>query len=173
MTAIRNTSLIEGNLADEPKCFAKNDKWAAYVSFTILHTDRRMNEETRQWEDGRTTAVRVDFHGPQAERYIRLIQERPDLFAKGTAVVAWGSPADTPNAYIDRENKPRSTQTLAGTKIIPDQIVNQRRGKAKEAQPPTMAAQQQAARQQGTVPPEYDPWAVDGRFPMAGGAMGI
>ena len=156
MTAIKNTSIIVGNLADEPKCFQKNDKWAARVSFTILHTERRLNENTRQWEDGRTTAVRVDFHGQQAERYIRLIQEHEGLFAKGTAVVAWGSPSDNPNAYTDREGKPKATQTLNGTRIIPDQIVNQRRQGAKRNANPAPAAQAQPS-----MSVDDDPWAND------------
>ena len=37
MTAIKITALIEGNLADDPKCFARTDTMPARVGFTILH----------------------------------------------------------------------------------------------------------------------------------------
>ncbi len=76
MGAIKTTSLVEGNLAAEPKHFPQG-QYPALVSFRILHTERRLNPQTDQWEDGRTTAVDVNFHGDAAERYARIIRKQP------------------------------------------------------------------------------------------------
>ena len=87
MTAIKTANIIEGNLATEPKYFPKG-QYVARLVFRIMHTDRKLNQQTGQWEDGRTTAVDVNFYGATAERYAQTIQQQPDVFAKGTAVVA-------------------------------------------------------------------------------------
>ena len=71
-------------------------------------------------------------------------------------MVAWGSPSDNPNAYTDHEGKPKATQTLNGTRIIPDQIVNQRRQGAKRNANPATAAQTQPS-----MSVDDDPWAND------------
>lgn len=68
MTAIKTANIVEGNLAQEPKYFPEG-QYAARIVFRIMHTDRRLNPQTNQWEDGRTTAVDVNFYGPAAERY--------------------------------------------------------------------------------------------------------
>lgn len=155
MTAIKNTSIIEGNLAADPQTFPKG-QYVARVTFRILHNSRRLDQNTNKWVDGRATAVQVNFYGTAAERYIAMIEQQPGLFAKGTAVVAWGGPSDNPNAYTDREGKAKATQTLIGTRIIPDQIVNQRRQDAKRNANPAPAAQPQPS---GNV--DDDPWAND------------
>ena len=85
MTAIKTTNIVEGNLAQEPKYFPKG-QYVARIVFRIMHTDRKLNPQTNQWEDGRTTAVDVNFYGATAERYAQTIQQQPDAFAKGTAV---------------------------------------------------------------------------------------
>lgn len=125
MSAIRTTNLVEGNLAAEPKVFPKG-QYDARVAFRILHTDRRLNQETGQWEDGRTSAVAVNFYGAAAERLTKLIEQQPDLFAKGTAVIAWGSIAE-PDAYLDRDGYAAASLVLAGARIVPNQLINQRR----------------------------------------------
>lgn len=56
MTAIKTTNIVEGNLAQEPKYFPKG-QYVARIVFRIMHTDRKLNPQTNQWEDGRTTAV--------------------------------------------------------------------------------------------------------------------
>ena len=68
MTAIKTANIVEGNLAQEPKYFPEG-QYVARIVFRIMHTDRRLNPQTNQWEDGRTTAVDVNFYGPAAERY--------------------------------------------------------------------------------------------------------
>ena len=62
MTAIKTTNIVEGNLAQEPKYFPKG-QYVARIVFRIMHTDRKLNPQTNQWEDGRTTAVDVNFYG--------------------------------------------------------------------------------------------------------------
>ena len=76
MTAIKTTNIIEGNLATEPKYFPKG-QYVARIVFRIMHTDRKLNPQTNQWEDGRTTAVDVNFYGLAAERYAQTIQQQP------------------------------------------------------------------------------------------------
>lgn len=68
MTAIKTTNIVEGNLAQEPKYFPQG-QYVARIVFRIMHTDRKLNPQTNQWEDGRTTAVDVNFYGATAERY--------------------------------------------------------------------------------------------------------
>ena len=102
MTAIKTTNIIEGNLATEPKYFPKG-QYVARIVFRIMHTDRKLNPQTNMWEDGRTTAVDVNFYGLAAERYAQTIQQQPDVFAKGTAVVAWGELSDRLNTWTDRD----------------------------------------------------------------------
>lgn len=68
MTAIKTTNIVEGNLAQEPKYFPKG-QYVARIVFRIMHTDRKLNPQTNQWEDGRTTAVDVNFYGATAERH--------------------------------------------------------------------------------------------------------
>lgn len=125
MSAVRTTNLVEGNLAAEPKVFPKG-QYDARVAFRILHTDRRLNQETGQWEDERTSAVSVNFYGAAAERLMQLIDQQPGLFAKGTAVIAWGAIAE-PDAYMDRDGYAAASLVLTGTRIVPNQLVNQRR----------------------------------------------
>lgn len=102
MTAIKTTNIIEGNLATEPKYFPKG-QYVARIVFRIMHTDRKLNPQTNQWEDGRTTTVDVNFYGLAAERYAQTIQQQADVFAKGTAVVAWGELSD--RQHVDRPRR--------------------------------------------------------------------
>ena len=81
MTAIKTTNIVEGNLAQEPKYFPKG-QYVARIVFRIMHTDRKLNPQTNQWEDGRTTAVDVNFYGATAERYAQTIQQQPDAFVR-------------------------------------------------------------------------------------------
>ncbi|WP_182431812.1 single-stranded DNA-binding protein [Bifidobacterium adolescentis] len=127
MTAIKTTNIVEGNLAQEPKYFPQG-QYVARIVFRIMHTDRKLNPQTNQWEDGRTTAVDVNFYGATAERYAQTIQQQPDAFAKGTAVAAWGELSDRPNTWTDRDGNPRphpsstaraSSPTSSSTSVVP------------------------------------------------------
>ena len=151
MTAIKTTNIVEGNLAQEPKYFPQG-QYVARIVFRIMHTDRKLNPQTNQWEDGRTTAVDVNFYGLAAERYAQTIQQQPDVFAKGTAVVAWGELSDRPNTWIDRDGTPQSTSVINGTRIIPNQLVNQRRANRQQSTSTSLPQQTNAV-------PEQDPWA--------------
>ncbi len=150
MTAIKTTNLIEGNLATEPKYFPKG-QYVARIVFRIMHTDRKLNPQTNMWEDGRTTAVDVNFYGLAAERYAQTIQQQPDVFAKGTAVVAWGELSDRLNTWTDRDGTPQATSVINGTRIIPNQLVNQRRANRQQSTSISLPQQTNAV-------PEQDPW---------------
>lgn len=125
MSAVRTACLVEGNLAGEPRVFPKG-QYEAMVSFRVLHTDRVPDPDTGEWKDGRTSAVTVEFRGARAERLARLIGERPDVFPRGKAVVAWGSVA-APSAYLDQDGRASADIVLAGMRIVPDQLMNERR----------------------------------------------
>lgn len=151
MTAIKTTNIVEGNLAQEPKYFPKG-QYVARIVFRIMHTDRKLNPQTNQWEGGRTTAVDVNFYGLAAERYAQTIQQQADVFAKGTAVVAWGELSDRPNTWIDRDGTPQATSVINGTRIIPNQLVNQRRANRQQSNSTILPQYTNAV-------PEQDPWA--------------
>lgn len=122
MTAIKTTNIVEGNLATEPKYFPKG-QYVARIVFRIMHTDRKLNPQTNQWEDGRTTAV-----------------------------VAWGELSDRPNTWIDRDGTPQATSVINGTRIIPNQLVNQRRANRQQSNSTSLPQYTNAV-------PEQDPWA--------------
>ena len=150
MTAIKTANIVEGNLAQEPKYFPEG-QYVARIVFRIRHTDRRLNPQTNQWEDGRTTAVDVNFYGPAAERYAQTLQQQPDVFAKGTAVVAWGELSDRPDTWTDRDGNPQATPVINGTRIIPNQLVNQRRASRQQANSTSLSQYTNAAPEQGPV----------------------
>lgn len=150
MTTIKTANIIEGNLATEPKYFPKG-QYVARIVFRIMHTDRKLNPQTNMWEDGRTTAVDVNFYGLAAERYAQTIQQQPDVFAKGTAVVAWGELSDRLNTWTDRDGTPQATSVINGTRIIPNQLVNQRRANRQQSTSISLPQQTNAV-------PEQDPW---------------
>lgn len=150
MTAIMTANIIEGNLATEPKYFPKG-QYVARIVFRIMHTDRKLNPQTNMWEDGRTTAVDVNFYGLAAERYAQTIQQQPDVFAKGTAVVAWGELSERLNTWTDRDGTPQATSVINGTRIIPNQLVNQRRANRQQSTSISLPQQTNAV-------PEQDPW---------------
>lgn len=154
MSAIKTTNIVEGNLAAEPTYFPKG-QYVARISFRILHTDRRLNPQTNQWEDGRTSAVDVNFYGTTAERYARTIAQQPGLYARGVAVVAWGEMSDRPNAYVDRDGTAQAVPVINGTRIIPNQPVNQHRADRRQST---------GLPQRTDATPERDPWA--GRQPQ-------
>ena len=125
MSAVRTACLVEDNLAGEPRVFPKG-QYEAMVSFRVLHTDRVPDPDTGEWKDGRTSAVTVEVRGARAERLARLIGERPDVFSRGRAVVAWGAVA-APSAYLDQDGRASADIVLAGMRIVPDQLMNERR----------------------------------------------
>lgn len=107
MSAVRTACLVEDNLAGELRVFPKG-QYEAMVSFRVLHTDRVPDPDTGEWKDGRTSAVTVEFRGARAERLARLIGERPDVFSRGRAVVAWGRSPPRPRTST-RTGAPRPT----------------------------------------------------------------
>ncbi len=153
MTAIKNTSIIEGNLAAVPQIFPKG-QYVARVTFRILHNSRRLDQNTNKWVDGRATAVQVNFYGTTAERYIAMIGQQPDLFAKGTPVVAWGDVNDRPDAYTDRDGQAVAMNVINGARIIPDPIRQQQRAAGR-------SRQQQSTPAMPAIKDDDDPWASE------------
>lgn len=71
---------------------------------------------------------------------------------QGTAVVAWGELSDRPNTWIDRDGTPQATSVINGTRIIPNQLVNQRRANRQQSNSTSLP-------QYANAVPEQDPWA--------------
>lgn len=152
MTAIKTANIIEGNLATEPKYFPKG---TVRRPPRVPHHAHRPQAQPADRPVGgwaRTTAVDVNFYGATAERYAQTIQQQPDVFAKGTAVVAWGELSDRSNVWIDRDGTPQSTSVINGTRIIPNQLVNQRRANRQQSNSTSLPQYTNAV-------PEQDPWA--------------
>lgn len=173
MSAIKPTCIVSGNLAAEPKFFPKG-QYESRIIFTVIHTDRTLNQGTGQWQDGRTTSVRVSFFGSRAERLQQQVQQ--GFFPKGTAVVAWGSVSDTPDAYV-KDGRAYASPAMTGSGIVPDQIQNRRRADRKAQQPQQPTAQGPQPDGWGTVPApapgqqpatgqniQGDPWGAPGQF---------
>ena len=74
------------------------------------------------------------------------------MFAKGTAVVAWGELSDRLITWTDRDGNPQATPVINGTRIIPNQLVNQRRVNRQQSNSTSLPQYTNAV-------PEQDPWA--------------
>lgn len=67
-------------------------------------------------------------------------------------MVAWGELSDRPNTWIDRDGTPQATSVINGTRIIPNQLVNQRRANRQQSNSTILPQYTNAV-------PEQDPWA--------------
>lgn len=148
MSILNYTPRVEGNLASDPYIAPDGSR----VTFRVLHNSR-IRQADGTWTDGRTAAADVSFYGDRARRIAQTIQNRPDLFAKGVAVIAWGQVADQPRAWIGRDGKPAAALTLHGERIVPDQLRND----ARAAHAAAPAAAQRQDRDADPFDPAYRP----------------
>ena len=92
MSAIKTTNIVEGNLAAEPTYFPKG-QYTARISFRILHTDRRLNPQTDQWEDvyGQINVYGVTTKSERCERSYRTRSAAGNGIGGREAPVPYGS----------------------------------------------------------------------------------
>ena len=98
---------VEGNLTKDPE-FGEANNGTKYAQFTVAVTDRKLDEETKQWQDGDTKFHRTTVFGRQAE-HVR------DSLAKGDTVLVHGN-LEFRN-WTDKEGQERE-----GTQIIADSV---------------------------------------------------
>lgn len=68
-------------------------------------------------------------------------------------MAAWGELSDRPNTWTDRDGNPQATPVINGTRIIPNQLVNnQRRANRRQSNSTSLPQYTNAV-------PEQDPWA--------------
>lgn len=151
MTAIKTTNIVEGNLAQEPKYFPKG-QYVARIVFRIMHTDRKLNPQTNQWEDGRTTRRGREL----LRRYSRTVRaDHPTTAGRVRQRHGSGRMGRTvrPSQHVDRPRRhPQATPVINGTRIIPNQLVNQRRANRQQSNSTSLPQYTNAV-------PEQDPWA--------------
>lgn len=127
MTAIKTTNIVEGNLAQEPKYFPQG-QYVARIVFRIMHTDRKLNPQTNQWEGGRTTAVDVNFYGatangtrrPSNNSRTRSPKARPWPHGENSPTVPTRGPTvtETPRPHPSSTAR-ASSPTSSSTSVVP------------------------------------------------------
>ncbi len=127
MTAIKTANIIEGNLATEPKYFPKG-QYVARLVFRIMHTDRKLNQQTGQWEDGRTTAVDVNLtvrprnvtRRPSSSSPTCSPREPPwSHGASCPTVPTYGLTATAPHSPRPSSTARASSPTSSSTSVVP------------------------------------------------------
>ena len=127
MTAIKTANIIEGNLATEPKYFPKG-QYVARLVFRIMHTDRKLNQQTGQWEDGRTTAVDVTSTARPRNVTRRPSSSSPTCSpreppwshgASCPTVPTYGLTATAPHSPRPSSTARASSPTSSSTSVVP------------------------------------------------------
>lgn len=136
--------IIEGNLAADPEMrFVASG--SAVASFRVGSTERVMNRETNQWQDGKQCWLTVDCWGQLAENVAETLH-------RGDRVIVVGSIYDdtyTPNG----SDQPRTVTKCRADSVAPslrNATAQVRRTQRQQGAP---AGQQQA-------PQQDDPWAA-------------
>lgn len=96
------TLTIIGNLANDPE-LRHTRSGAPVCNFTIASTPRRMNKETREWEDGETVFQKCTV-------WMQYAEAVADSLSKGDRVIATG--VIEVQSWTDRENIKRSDNIL-------------------------------------------------------------
>lgn len=100
---------ITGHLADTPE-FRQTDSGRSVTNFTVISNARRFDQNTQQWVDAHTTAIRITAWGRLAEHLVGTI-------AVGHRVTVTGSRL-TASAYIPRDGgQPRAGMELTADRI--------------------------------------------------------
>lgn len=125
MSAVRTACLVEDNLAGEPRVFPKG-QYEAMVSFRVLHTDRVPDPDTggmegRQDQRGDGRVPRREGRTPRAADRRTPGRVLPREGGRGLGAVA------APSAYLDQDGRASADIVLAGMRIVPDQLMNERR----------------------------------------------
>ena len=101
--AVKIPITVEGNLGADPEFGTKDDR--AYAPLLIVENDRRLNEQTNEWEDvGEPVFHNAVVFGRQAENVSRSLQ-------KGDGVLVTGDLHFKP--YETDGQRRQSTQIIA------------------------------------------------------------
>lgn len=98
---------IEGNLTADPES-GSSDSDVQYARFSVAVNDRRLNEDTKQWEDGNTIFHPVVAFNDQARHIV-------DSLGKGDSVVVVGKLRF--GTYTDKEGHTRETRDIVADTV--------------------------------------------------------
>lgn len=99
---------ITGHLAADPQVqFTSNGKTVAH--FTVMTTARRKDDETGDWVDGLTTAIRVTA-------WENLADNVSETLAKGHKVTVTGKRL-TADAYVSNDGEAKATLELTADEV--------------------------------------------------------
>lgn len=147
---------IEGRLAADPELRFMQDG-AAVVNFRIAHTERKMNKQTQQWEDGATMWFPVSAWRGLAENIAESMRQ-------GDLVIVHGRL--TEETWTDRQSgEPRSRQKIeaqwVGASLSSKTVtVNRTQRQPGQQQNPQQNQQQGQQYPPGRGP--NDPWQQQG-----------
>lgn len=137
---------ICGNLTADPELrFTPNGQ--AVSNFTVASTPRRMNNQTKEWEDSPTLFLRCNVWRQQAESVAESLQ-------RGMRVIVTGRL--TQRSYETKENEKRTVYEIEVDEVGPSlksasaKVTKMARSGGQQGQP--AASQQSGA----------DPWAASG-----------
>lgn len=103
------TITVVGNLTGDPE-LRFTPQGQAVANFTVASTPRRMNRQTREWEDGDTLFLRCTAWRDMAEHI-------SESLAKGTRVIVQGNLEQ--RSYEDRDGQKRTVVELQVLEVGP------------------------------------------------------
>jgi single-strand DNA-binding protein len=98
---------LEGNLTADPE-HDTSENGVEYARFSVAVNDRRLNEQTKQWEDAGTVFHRVVVFNDQARHVI-------DSLRKGDSVVVAGDLRF--GSYTDKDDNVRESRDIVADTI--------------------------------------------------------
>lgn len=98
---------LEGNLTADPE-HDTSENGVEYARFSVAVNDRRLNEQTKQWEDAGTVFHRVVVFNDQARHVI-------DSLRKGDSVLVAGDLRF--GSYTDKDDNVRESRDIVADTI--------------------------------------------------------
>lgn len=155
---------LEGRLGADPELRFLSSG-AAVCSFRVACTERKLNQQTNQWEDGKTIWLGIECWKNLAENTAESLQ-------RGDLVVVTGSLFE--ESWTDPQtNTERTALKVRARTVSPSlasAVARPQRAQRQGGQP--QGGQQQAApqgQQQYQQAPAQDPWATAPQAPQQGG----
>lgn len=139
------TITICGNITADPELrFTPNGQ--AVANFTVASTPRRMNNQTKEWEDSPTLFLRCNVWRQQAESVAESL-------IRGTRVIVTGRL--TQRSYETKEGEKRTVYEIEVEDVGPS---------LKNATAKVSKTTRSNAPQGGSKPAGDDPWAATGNL---------
>jgi single-strand DNA-binding protein len=98
---------IEGNLTADPE-HDTSENGVEYARFSVAVNDRRLNEETKQWEDAGTVFHRVVVFNEQARHVVDSVRKGDSVLVAGD--LRFGS-------YTDKDEKVRESRDIVADTV--------------------------------------------------------